>query len=501
MSRNQAMRISLVWFSCGSGILLTMFLLIIGLAMPAQAADGILYVAPGAACGSASPCYGSVQAAVDAAAEGEEIRMAAGSYTDIHARQGITQVVYLSKTVSIRGGYTTSDWTSPDPTANPSVLDAQGQGRVLYITGDISPSIAGLRVTGGDASGLGGFFNGQDSGGGIFISDSSAIIENCVVFGNTAYYGGGVHANSSAAIMQGNIITGNIATNMGGGLSILFSTARLSANSITSNTASSGGGVYLYWDRSTLENNTFSNNVTPFGMGGGLYLQGGDGLLNANLIDSNRAWEGGGIFAVNTATKFFSNKIISNVTANQGAGVDLTYGAPVLVNNVIANNHITGSFSGSALWVWQTSPDMVHNTIINNTSSSGAAIQFFNLSNDEYSHLEMTNTIMISQAIGISVTGGNTVTLNGILWFDTPITISQATTASVAVQNQWDGDPLFDLDGYHLTSGSIARDKGVSTNFLTDIDNQQRIPLPDLGADEYWPPGFPKFVYLSVILR
>jgi parallel beta-helix repeat protein len=503
MNKNGIIRVSLVLFSLGIGFLLFGFLFVTSLALPAQAADGIHYVAPGGACGSAiSPCYSSVQAAVDATGEGEEIRVAAGTYTDIHARQDVTQVVYLSKTVSIRGGYTTSDWNSPDPDVNPTTLDAQGQGRVLYITGDISPTIAGLRFTGGDASGLGGFFNGEDSGGGIFISDSSAIIENCVVFGNTAYYGGGVHANNSAAIMQGNIITGNNATNKGGGLSILFSTARLSANSISSNTASNGGsGAYLYWDSSTLENNTFSNNVTLFGMGGGLYLQGGTGLLNANLIDSNHAWEGGGIFAVNTTTKFFSNKIISNVTANEGAGVDLSYGSPVLVNNVIANNHITGSYSGSALWVWQTSPDMVHNTIINNTSSNGAAIQFFNLPGDEFSHLEMTNTIMISQAIGISVTGGNTITLNGILWFDTPITISQAITASVAVQNQWDGDPLFDLDGYHLTSGSIARDKGVSTNFLTDIDNQQRIPAPDLGADEYWLPGFPKYIYLPIIIR
>ncbi len=232
-----------------------------------------------------------------------------------------------------------------------------------------------------------------------------------------------------------------------------------------------------------------------------MYLQGGDGLLYANLIDSNRAWEGGGLIGVNTATKIFSNKIISNVTSNGSAGIYLIYGVPVLVNNVIANNHITGSYSGSALYIRMTSPDMVHNTIINNTSSNGAAIQFFNYPGEEYSHLEMTNTIMISQAIGISVTGGNTATINGILWFDTPITITQATTASVAVQNQWVGNPLFDLDGYHLTSGSAAKDKGVETTFLTDIDNQQRIPQPDLGADEYWPPGYPKYIYLPIIIR
>lgn len=32
----------------------------------------------------------------------------------------------------------------------------QRQGRVLYITGDINPTIEGLRITGGSAVGLGG---------------------------------------------------------------------------------------------------------------------------------------------------------------------------------------------------------------------------------------------------------------------------------------------------------------------------------------------------------
>ena len=45
-------------------------------------------------------------------------------------------------------------WT---PTTTPTTLDAQRQGRVLYITGDINPTIEGLSITGGNAAGLGGF--------------------------------------------------------------------------------------------------------------------------------------------------------------------------------------------------------------------------------------------------------------------------------------------------------------------------------------------------------
>jgi pectin methylesterase-like acyl-CoA thioesterase len=87
--------------------------------------------------------YSSVQAAVDAARDGDLIKVAEGTYTDIHARPRnditttgiVTQVVYISKTVVIQGGYTVTDWTMPFPITQPAILDAQGQGRVISSRG------------------------------------------------------------------------------------------------------------------------------------------------------------------------------------------------------------------------------------------------------------------------------------------------------------------------------------------------------------------------------
>jgi hypothetical protein len=114
--------------------------------------------------------FTNVQAAVDAASGGEEIRVAGGVYTGVHQREGITQVVYISKTVMVRGGYTTTNGFAdpPDPGTNPTTLDAQGLGRVLYII--ISPTVEGLRIAGGDAAGLeGGWEKDADAGGGMYV--------------------------------------------------------------------------------------------------------------------------------------------------------------------------------------------------------------------------------------------------------------------------------------------------------------------------------------------
>ena len=114
----------------------------------------------------------------------------------------------ISKTVTARGGYSTTNWTTPDPLANPTTLDARGLGRVLAIGGTpsagsgqaasvgfasasrsaaeraaqapatqaITPTVEGLRLTGGDATGLGGGLYNADAGGGVYVYTATATI-------------------------------------------------------------------------------------------------------------------------------------------------------------------------------------------------------------------------------------------------------------------------------------------------------------------------------------
>jgi len=443
----------------------------------------------------------------------------AGYCSDVHVRSRndvtttgvVTQVVYISKTLTLQGGWNIS-FTQRNVISYPTTLDAQGQGRLLYITGDISPTIEGLRITGGNANGLGGGPWGWEAGGGVYVITATAIIKDNQIFNNTAYwYGGGLYLVSSDAILTGNTVTSNTAErNGGGGIYLRESPAVLSGNTVISNTASEGGGLFLLYSPATLSGNVvFSNTGVN---GGGLFLDFSGATLNDNDISFNSAYvcgglcvnesdatltgntvfantargAGGGLLAYSDNVILSGNTVLSN-TADRGGGLFLVRSNVKLTNNVIADNWANSA--GGGLYIEDSSSWLSHNTISRNSSGDGSGMYVTNYWSDLHSVAILTNTILASHSVGISVTGGNTVVVNGILWHNTPITISQAVTATVTAQNQHTGDPAFvdpDAENYHIGVASAATDMGVDAGVSDDINGDPR-PMgrsPDLGADE-----------------
>ena len=233
----------------------------------ADAATAVRYVAPGGACGGAIPCHVSVQDAVDAAAEGDEIRVASGTYTGVLGRDDDVQLVYISKTVDVRGGYTTTSWSKPDPEAHPTRLDAQVAGRIFTIKGDIRVTIEGLEIARGFAV----------MGGGIYAEDAEvSLIGNAIVdsvaqgsgpFG--AGYGGGVYLKACQAELRGNWMKGNSAN--GGG------------------SYSGGGGLYADRSDVALGSNLFQSNSALFNSGGGAHIRRSTATLSGNAFVGNTA--------------------------------------------------------------------------------------------------------------------------------------------------------------------------------------------------------------------
>lgn len=423
--------------------------------------------------------YSSVQAAVDAARPGDVIKVAQGTYTDVHHLPSLdtgtftaTQIVAITKEVAVRGGYSTSNWAEPHPASNPTVLDARGVGRAVVLSGTTGATLTGFRMTGGDASKLGGTSWGEGVGGGLYVLNALATISDNQVYSNTATaYGGGLYLDNSQITLKNNALSDNRASRRGGGIYMTWdSDVTMTHNTVFSNFAlHEGGGICVYWSDARLGDNLISDNTSAFA-GGGVYLYGGEARLDRNRIMRNTAHEGGGVY--------------------------LTYildTPPSFTNSVIAHNRAE---EGSGLWFTSlyasetTTVTMLHTTFANNGGEGegvrlgGSAI------------LALTNTIVASHSMGITVTDSATVTLNATLW-DGNASDTGGNGHLTAVNN-YTGSARFSGDGYHLKLMSAAIDRGVDAGVAHDVDRQARsYGKPDLGADELQV----KRVYLPLVCR
>jgi len=572
-----------------------------------QSGEGFIRVAisgddrPG--CGAEGDECRTVQYAADEALPGDEIRVAAGTYTGTNNYGGLSQLVYLTRTLTIRGGYTTTNWTTPDPGANPTTLQAKGEGRVLVISDTITIHAEGLRFEGGDATGLGGGPAARDAGGGLYVLTSTVTLSNCLIASNTGSatgpgYGGGLYVQGgSVAIRNSDIVSNTAGTNVygyGGGAYLYRANATLLHNRVMSNTASYwddgyGGGMYLEGGSSpdplpsaSLLENTFQGNyasriadgqgggmyakhydvelldnlvqyntggAADEGKGGGLYIFFSDAVLERNLVRYNIASRGlegisggvhfctcgdvtvknntifsntastkgngygGGISFCKTEATLDSNKIISN-TATLSTGLTVKgWGGGVwtgdraslsLSNDLVAGNH--AKTQGSGLWfgVENDSENLLgsrlqHVTIADNSGGIGHGVYVTN------TVAFLTNTIIAGHpAFGVFVATGGEATLEATLWYENGSNTTFGSNVETGDRN-YDGDPAFadpDAWDYHIGPGSAALDRGVATSVRSDMDSERRPWLaPDLGADEYWPPGVSIRAYLPLVLR
>ncbi len=460
---------------------------------------------------STDPCR-TVQHAVNQAAANDEIRVATGVYTGVQASSGMTQVVYIAKSVTIRGGYTTTNWGTSFPLTQPTTLDAQGLGRVVVITGSVAPTLDGLVIAHGNAAGqtdecpsIHGTASG--CGGGIFVYAASPLIVNSTITDNVASaagsgtgYGGGLYLkNAHGAVISGNVIISNTARltgfGDGGGLHLNSSSAQVRANQFLNNYATLqatncwGGGISVYYGAPTVEGNILRGNwVNPSGTnypGAAIHLWSASGTYSGNQIAENHGQSA--IWLSRGQPRLESNQVISNATA---IGVELFSGPGVatLANNIVARSgsqviRAEGQ-SGQAL-----TATLIHNTLVGPGGGSGIYVA-------GYTTLFVTNTIAVSATWGITNVSPTSATVSAdhnLFWAN--------TYPGIQGTNPVSGDPRFvnpAAGDYHLGPGSAAIDAGVLTTVTIDIDGDPRPigTLPDIGADERR-----MYAYLPLVLR
>ena len=558
----------LIALTLGLGLTLAVLWLLAGQPDNVHANPGALYVATDGNdandCATIATRCSTVQRAVDLAADGDTIKVAAGVYTDTDTAT-VGYVVALTKTVTLRGGYDSTFADPPDPNANPTILDAQRQGRVIRITGSISPIIDGFIITGGSADGLGGGYPWGDGGAGIYSLDASPLVVNNVITNNmnvglSAGQGGGLYLQNAAAstVISGNTIISNTAP-AGGGLYIYDSNVTINGNTIVENVATAayyhggGGGLFAYGNETiTISNNVFRDNtVSPgtggTGCGGGLHIwvnmtvnvisntikaniastassgegggvyfySNGSTVVSGNTIEGNIAstassgWGGGLYLYLNSAT-ISSNAIVSNTATTEstasGYGGGFYIGPSTslnFVNNIIAQN--CANSEGGGVWIYgghiyPTAGTLLHNTIADNDIGAGGEGLYIR----EYTTLTLIDNIVTGHTVGITNTApvNSTVTADHTLFDGNGIDYGSGVISS----NEVHGDPAFvapvALD-YHIGAGSAAIDTGVDAGVTTDIDGDPR-PIGagyDIGADEFKWYEFKWYIYLPLVVK
>ncbi|MCB8920411.1 MAG: hypothetical protein H6662_02410 [Ardenticatenaceae bacterium] len=519
----------------------------VGLVITAvNAASTIRYVATTGSDGgndctnSASPCA-TIQYAVDTAVSGDELHIEGGTYSDVSARSGLMQTVYISKSLTLQGSYPPGFAGSPDLALYPTILDPQAQGRGLAIVAaPASVDVAGLQVSGGDASGLGGGL-WQDAGGGVYVVATAVTLHDSQIANNIASssndgIGGGLYAGSGAQVTLDNVtISGNVGGNnasfsgSGGGIYADNAAITVTNSLIELNTASPGnfgdGGGVMLLDGSGLfqhvtvqenagsqgqggfgggfnfvnanvtieDSNILNNSATSafgqFGDGGGIYISNGGSLtVRRSLIQGNQTnpdatGQGGGV-GINGggATGQFERVTISNNTGGAGAGLFIaSAGMQILENVAIVNNHSIAPDSAGGIYL--NSADMNASQV---TLAGNDEIGMFVETSTGAVNAALTNWVIADQTTGVhaeQITSAPVINVNGVLWYGNT---ANTSGVGITVNNAVSGNPVFAADGYHLLLGSAAIDQGVNSGVVVDIDGDAR-PFGtgyDLGADE-----------------
>lgn len=381
----------------------------------AKPVSATLLVAPSGSdtggCGSAAlPCR-TIQYAVNLAGNGDFVLVAAGNYTfnaatDICSGSLFSTAVVcvVNKQLNILGGYSTSNWSAPDPIANPTIIDGGNSVRGVWVV-STGPA-TGLRIEGFTIrNGVGRAISarpGQDSifgyGGGMFVEQAFVILRSLIFESNQAVgsdtganYGGtgaggglAIRNSSGGTILENLVFQNNQARGgtgperggygIGGGMFIINSNIS-SARALTfSNNGAMGGSTggsgvdsilgqladglgggmaihdrtNVYFQRITATGNTAQGGDAPNGnaggaFGGGIYAEGATVIIEDSNVSSNAARGANGIN---------NDTLIRGTGLAQGGGIH-SFNANMTINRVyIINNTARGgngaTYKGSA---------------------------------------------------------------------------------------------------------------------------------------------------------
>ncbi|MCP4917797.1 MAG: hypothetical protein GY913_12860 [Proteobacteria bacterium] len=444
--------------------------------------------------------YSTIQEALDAAEDGDEILVAGGGYSE-DLTVGAEVEVRADGDVEIIGRHlleSPSSFEGIDFTGNGSdpcfridtdeltVADASVVGcagaftssagvtlvlHAVELSGNASPDGAGaIQLDGGDLvmtdSSVRGNSTTYGQTGGIEVN-GDVVIESSVLSDNQGYSGPGALQVSGSLVLQDTVVDGNSTTyGTSGGVAVVGGTVEISGSEFSDNAGYNGGGaLYVQGGDLVVESTTFEGSSTTYNAGGAIAWLDGDFLMMSDVrATGGSAQNGGGLlYARGGSISLVRVWLEEGQTTYGDGGVASLTGNSVEVTNSVFR---AGTAQGTGvLAVSGQSASLVNNDFLDGSSQYGASLLSLGSAYTEF----VNNIGAFGPDTPVSV--GGTVEASHNAWFELD-----------AIELEGPDDVLADCefvaypDDLHLAEGSPCIDAG--TPDLLDADGSPS----DIGA-------------------
>lgn len=338
--------------------------------------------------------YTTVQNAVDAATDGQTIRLIVDCNENVSIPQDKTVTIDLNgnvlsapttggSVIIVKGNLTLAD--SNTESQHAGYVDENG----LWHLGEIpqgANNCTEKNTTGGIITGGKGFFKSNEYlGGGVYVEENGTFVMNGgTIVGCSATKGGGVFTLGDFTMSNSSAIVNCTVTVDGGGVYVYSGAFSMNKGTISNNTANtSGGGVYVWTPGNfTMSGGTISKNEaksTNAAYAGGGVCTCGEFILNSGTISENKANTVGGGVDIAGGKFTMNNGTITSNHANKGGGGVYADGEFNMSDGTIAcndtNNKINDWGEGGGVLVNNGKTfNMSGGYIVENTATNGGGV-------------------------------------------------------------------------------------------------------------------------------
>lgn len=268
------------------------------------------------------------------------------------------------------------------------------------------------------------------------------------------------------------IVDGRAPVNVNNGSVVIFNSGETQAATLAGFTITKGRGTL------TLNNGWIE--------GGGILIENSAATIKFNMIVDNetvlrsgaKGGGGGGISSIRSNPVIMNNVIVNN-TAGYAGGIVLNWSAGTIRNNIIYDNHATGSWGTGGLMIWNA-PEVTGNPpqIIENNTIVG------------------NSAITTAGGLSIDKTANPSVIKNLVVWGNTQPTGGQIKNNGLGIvtysnveggftgTGNINSEPLF-MSQFEPGSGSPCIDAGDPAgiyNDISDLENTSKALKPAHGT-------------------